>query len=375
MAAAREPGSQHARFSLSGMTVRLRSTLATLPAYVPGRTVPGSIKLASNENSYGPLPHVLARIAEAAAGINRYPDTNSQALSAALAAKFGVAAEQVVVGVGSVSLCQQLVLATAGPGDEVLFGWRSFEAYPIITTIAGAQATMVGLSDQTYDLAAMAAAITDRTRLIFVCNPNNPTGTVVEGPALTAFLDRVPSDTLVVLDEAYREFVTDPAVLDGLTLLERYPNIIVLRTFSKAYGLAGLRVGYGVAADPAVAGAVRQTQTAFAVTHIAQEAALASLEPAAEKELAGRVADLVAERDRVTAALRAAGYAPPDSQANFVWLANGPAAEGGIDALAFAAGCEERGLIVRAFADSGVRVTVGNPAENDAFLAAAAALR
>jgi histidinol-phosphate aminotransferase len=353
----------------------MRPVLAELPAYVPGRNVPGSIKLASNETSYGPLPHVVDRITAAAADVNRYPDTNSSELIAALAAKFGVGAERLVVGCGSVSLCQQLVQATAGQGDEVIFGWRSFEAYPIITAIAGAQAVQVPLRDQVHDLPAMAQAITDRTRLIFLCNPNNPTGTAVPGVQLTEFLDQAPSDVLVVLDEAYREFVTDEKVQDGTGLLERYPNIIVLRTFSKAYGLAGLRVGYGIAADPAVATAVRQTQVPFAVTHVAQAAALASLEPEATRQLADRVAEVVAERGRVTAGLRAAGYQLPDSEANFVWLADGPAEHGGIDAMAFAAGCEARGLIVRAFAGSGVRITIGTAAENDKLLAAAAELR
>jgi histidinol-phosphate aminotransferase len=353
----------------------MRPVLSALPAYVPGRNVPGSIKLASNENAYGPLPHVLDRITAAAADVNRYPDTNSSELMRALAGKFGVGVEHLVVGCGSVSLCQQLVQATAGPADEVIFGWRSFEAYPIITAIAGAEAVRVPLHDQVHDLPAMARAVTDRTRLIFVCNPNNPTGTAVPGVQLTEFLDQVPSDVLVVLDEAYREFVTDEKVQDGTGLLERYPNIIVLRTFSKAYGLAGLRIGYGLAADPAVAMAVRQTQIPFAVTHVAQAAALASLEPEAEQQLADRVAEVVAERARVTAGLRAAGYQLPDSEANFVWLAEGPAEHGGIDATAFAAGCEERGLIVRAFAGSGVRVTIGTAAENDTLLAAATELR
>jgi histidinol-phosphate aminotransferase len=354
------------------MTVRLRPTLASLPAYVPGRTVPGAIKLASNENSYPPLPHVLDRIAEAAATINRYPDTNSTALARALADRYRVAAEQVVVGCGSVSLCQQLILATTGQDEQVLFGWRSFEAYPILTAIAGAEAVQVPLADQAHDLPAMAAAITDRTRLIFVCNPNNPTGTVVPGAALVDFLDRVPADVLVVLDEAYTEFITDPDVISGLTLLDRYPNLIVLRTFSKAYGLAGLRVGYGIAADPAVAMAVGQTQVPFAVTQLAQVAALASLEDAAEKQ---RVADLVDERGRVTEALRSYGYQVPTSQANFVWLSQGPAEAGGIDAVDFAAGCERMGIIGRAFANSGVRVTISTAAENDRFLAAAQQLR
>jgi histidinol-phosphate aminotransferase len=357
------------------MTVRLRPVLASLPAYVPGRSAPGAIKLASNENPYGPLPHVLDRILAAAGASNRYPDTNATELMYALADRYGVAPERVALGCGSVSLCQQLVLASAGTGDEVLFGWRSFEAYPIVTLIGGATPVQVPLAEQTHDLAAMAEAITDRTRLIFVCNPNNPTGTAVPGDALTEFLDRVPPDLLVVLDEAYREFVTDHAVLDGLSLLDRHPNLIVLRTFSKAYGLAGLRVGYGIAADPAVITAVRQTQTPFAITGVAQAAALASLEEVAEKQLAERVDELVAERRRVLAELRALGYPVPDSQANFVWLPEGPAADGGVDALAFAAGCEQRGLLVRAFAGSGVRITVSTAAENDRLLQAARDLR
>ncbi len=357
------------------MTVRLRATLGSLPAYVPGRSVPGAIKLASNENPNGPLPHVLEQLAAAATGLNRYPDTNSTALLQALAAKYGVNENQVAIGCGSVSLCQQLVLATAGEGDEVLFGWRSFEAYPIVTLIGGARPVQVPLTaGHVHDLPAMAAAITDRTRLIFVCNPNNPTGTAVAGERLIAFLDQVPSDRVVVLDEAYREFVTDPAVIDGLSLLERYPNLIVLRTFSKAYGLAGMRVGYGIAADPTVAMAVRQTQTPFGVTAVAQAAALASLEEPAEKQLTDRVADIVAERGRVSDGLRELGYQVPQSQANFVWLAEGTG-DGEITAATFAAGCEQRGIIVRAFAGSGVRVTIGSPNENDAFLAAAAELR
>jgi histidinol-phosphate aminotransferase len=356
------------------MTVRLRPTLASLPAYVPGRTVPGAIKLASNENPYGPLPSVIERMVEAAGSMNRYPDTNATELTNALAVKFGVAAEQLVLGCGSVSLCQQLVLATAGEGDEVLFGWRSFEAYPIVTLIGGASPVQVPLRADVHDLDAMAVAVTDRTRLIFVCNPNNPTGTAVTGTELTSFLDRVPSDVLVVLDEAYREFVTDEQVIDGLRLLDRYPNLIVLRTFSKAYGLAGLRVGYGIAADPAVAMAVRQTQTPFAITSVAQAAALASLEEVAEKQLAERVNDLVFERSRVLDELRSLGYAVPDSQANFVWLSEGSSDEGGIDTAAFAAGCLARGVVVRAFEGWGVRITVSTAAENGRFLQAAAEL-
>jgi histidinol-phosphate aminotransferase len=357
------------------MSVRLRPTLSALPAYVPGRTVPGAIKLASNETTFGPLPHVLERITEVAGQANRYPDNFSVGLGETIAAKFGVAADRVVVGCGSVSLCQQLVLATAGEADEVIFGWRSFEAYPIITAIAGANAVRVPLNGQTHDLSAMAAAISDRTRLIFVCNPNNPTGTVVHSDALTGFLDQVPADTLVVLDEAYREFVTDDKVVDGTTLLDHYPNLIVLRTFSMAYGLAGLRIGSGIASDTSNSNAVRQTQVPFAVTQVGQAAALACLEPEAERQLAERVAEVTAERNRVATELRGQGYQVPDSEANFVWLGNGDPAEGGIDATEFAQRCEEHGVIVRAFADSGVRVTIGTPAENDTFLGAAVSYR
>jgi histidinol-phosphate aminotransferase len=357
------------------MPVRLRPSLASLPSYVAGRSVPGAIKLASNESSYGPLPHVLQRTGAAATESNRYPDNGSAELSEVLAERFKVAVSQVAVGCGSVSLCQQLVLAAAGTGDEVVYGWRSFEAYPIITTVGGADSVRVPLADDVYDLAAMADAVTDRTRLIFVCNPNNPTGTVVGGDELLAFLDRVPADVLVALDEAYIEYVTDPRVIRGTSLLERYPNIVVLRTFSKAYGLAGLRVGFAIAADPAVSAGIRQTQIAFAVSRVAQAAAMASLEPPAEEQLLERVDQVTAERRRVTAALRDSGYHLPEPQANFVWLGHGAASDGLVDAVAFGQGCEDRGLIVRVFAGDGVRVTIGTADENDSFIEAARAIR
>lgn len=351
------------------MTVRLRPVLASLPAYVPGRTVPGAIKLASNETPYPPLPHVIERITEAAGEVNRYPDNGAVALTAALADKYGVDAACVAVGCGSVSLCTQLVQSVADAGEGVLYAWRSFEAYPIITAVSGATSVRVPLRDHVHDLDAMADAVTDTTRLVFVCNPNNPTGTAVRRDELVDFLRRVPEHVVVALDEAYREFVTDDAVPDGLSLLDEHPNLIVLRTFSKAYGLAGLRVGYAIAADPALAAALRQTQVPFAVSTIAQQAALASLEPESEKQLLARVGDIVTERSRVYDALREQGYDVPPSQANFLWLPLG-AATGD-----WAAGCEREKVIVRPFAGDGVRVTIGDRAENDRLLAAAAALR
>jgi histidinol-phosphate aminotransferase len=351
------------------MTVRLRAAMAGLPGYVPGRTVAGAIKLASNETPLPPLPHVVERIAQAAQGVNRYPDNWSSELAQALADRHGVAPERVVVGCGSVSLLYQLGAAVAQPGVEVLYAWRAFEAYPILTAISGADPVQVPLRDHTHDLDAMAAHLTEKTRLVFVCNPNNPTGTVVHADELRRFLAAVPDDVVVVIDEAYHEFVTDAGVPDALTLLDEHPNVIVLRTFSKAYGLAGLRVGYGVAGNAEVPAALRQTQSPFAVTTIAQQAALASLEPEAESQLMARVKDIVIERERVAAELNAMGYGVPPTQTNFVWVPLGD------DTVEWGGGCAEHKVIVRPFGGHGARVTIGTPDENDQFLTAARALR
>ena len=350
------------------MTPRLRPVLETLPAYVPGRTVPGAVKLASNETAYPPLPAVLERIAAAAGTVNRYPDNDARALTEALARRFEVSPDRVAVGCGSVSLCTQLVQAGADAGDEVLYAWRSFEAYPIITAVSGATSVQVPLHDHVHDLTEMAARITDRTRLVFVCNPNNPTGTAVRRDELIRFLHAVPDGVVVALDEAYREFVRDPDVPDGMTLFTEHPNVVVLRTFSKAYGLAGLRVGYAVAGDPAITAALHQTQVPFAVSSVAQQAALASLEPAAEAQLLARVDQIVTERAGVAATLGELGYRVPPSEANFVWL---PLGDRTAD---WAVACEQYQVVVRAFAGHGVRVTIGAPEENERFLAAAQAL-
>ena len=237
----------------------IRPDLDSLPAYVPGRAIPGAIKLASNEVTLPPPPRVLAAIAEAAAGANRYPDLSVTGLTTRLAGEFGLDPARIAVGCGSVSLCQQLVAITCRePGDEVVYAWRSFESYPIVTQIQGAAKRPVPLDAQfRHDLGAMAAAVTERTRLVFVCTPNNPTGTAVGRAEFERFLRAVGPDVLVALDEAYREFVTDPDAVDGTALLDTYPNLVVLRTFSKAYRLAGLRVGYALGA-PEVAQALRK---------------------------------------------------------------------------------------------------------------------
>lgn len=342
----------------------IRADLDSLPAYVPGRAIPGAIKLASNEVPLPPSPPVLAAIAEAAAAGNRYPDLAAAGLTERIARSLGVEAARIAVGCGSVSICQQLVqISCFEPADEVIFAWRSFEAYPIVTQIGGATAVTVALDgDLRHDLDAMAAAVTPRTRLIMVCSPNNPTGTVVTRAELERFLAAVGPDVLVALDEAYHEYVTDPDAADGLSVLDAHPNLVVLRTFSKAYRLAALRVGYAVA-TPGIATALRKVCAPFSVSTLAQAAAVAALDDAAN--LLAASADVVTERDRVRDALVAAGYTVPPTQSNFVWLALGERT------AAFASHCLDHKVIVRPFHPDGVRVTVSSMAENDAFLEAA----
>ncbi len=344
------------------MSQLTRADLDKLPSYVPGRSMPGAIKLASNEVPFGPLPGVVEAITAAATETHRYPDMGVVALRDKLAARYGVDPDRVATGCGSVAMAEHLVRATCLPGDEILYSWRSFEAYPIIAATTGARSIQVP-NDATHghDLDAMAAAVTDRTRLILVCNPNNPTGTSCRTAELDAFLDRIGPDVLVVLDEAYREFVTHPDVPDGI---ERYldrPNVVVLRTLSKAWGLAGLRAGF-IVATPEVAAAVRKVITPFSTSSLAQAAALAALDQ--QNEMARRAAIVISERQRVLDGVHRFVPDAPDSQANFVWL---PLRDG---SAAFAAACEEERVIVRPFQGDGVRVTIGTPDENDAFLAA-----
>ncbi|MDF6043548.1 histidinol-phosphate transaminase [Streptomyces sp. JH14] len=356
---------------MSKTSPKLRAELDGVPAYVPGRAAaaggPVAFKLSSNENPYPPLPGVMESALAAAANFNRYPDMACTGLMNELSDRFGVPLSHLATGTGSVGVAQQLLQATSGPGDEVIYAWRSFEAYPIITQISGATSVKVPLTDgEVHDLDAMADAITDRTRMIFVCNPNNPTGTVVRRAELERFLDRVPGDVLVVLDEAYKEFIRDIEVPDGLEIYRDRPNVAVLRTFSKAYGLAGLRVGFAVAHEP-VAAALRKTAVPFGVSQVAQDAAVASMR--AEDELLGRVGSLVCERTRVQKALVGQGWTVPDSQANFIWLRLGDRA------LDFAGACERAGVVVRPFAGEGVRVTIGEDEANDVFLRVAEAYR
>ncbi len=351
---------------MSDLSPRFRPVLDTVPAYKPGKEPVGAAgeahKLSSNESPYGPLPAVPEVIAKTAAGIHRYPDNGATALTAAIAERFAVPADPIAVGAGSVGVLKQIMEAVSDPGAEIVYAWRSFEAYPPLADLAGATSVRVPLKDETHDLTAMAKAITPRTRLVLVCNPNNPTGTVVRERELTDFLDQVPGDCLVVLDEAYHEYIRDPGVPDGVALYRDRPNVAVLRTFSKAYGLAGLRVGFLIG-HPPVAEAVRKTMLTFTVNSVAQAAAIASLN--AENELLERVERVVKERDRVSATLKAAGWTVPDSEANFVWLRLGEYT------TPFAQACEEAGISIRPLGEEGTRVSIGTPAANDAFLAIA----
>ena len=339
--------------------------LRDLPAYVAGRppsAPPGVVpyKLSSNENPYPPLPGVVAAAERAVARMERYPDMGSVELYAALAERLGVAPDHLSAGTGSTAVLFQLLTAFCGPGDEVVYAWRSFEAYPIAVTVAGATPVPVPLSaDARHDLPAMAAAVTERTKVVLVCTPNNPTGPALTATELDAFLDAVPSRVLVVVDEAYLEFARGEDPVDGPGLVRARPNVAVMRTFSKAYGLAGLRVGY-LLARPEVAGAVRLVALPFGVSAVAQAAAVASL--AATDALDERVAAIVSERTRLVDGLAERGWQVPDAQGNFVWLGVG-------DRTAqLVAAADERGLSVRGFVGEGVRITVGEPAANDRVL-------
>ncbi|HIW95456.1 MAG TPA: histidinol-phosphate transaminase [Candidatus Corynebacterium gallistercoris] len=370
----------------------VRSDLASLPAYVPGASIDNALKLASNEATHAPLPSVLEVIQEAATGLNRYPDMgafqlrtafaawmNAQAAQAVQAGQpaqeaqeaqeaqptLNLTADNIAVGNGSSALCQQLIQATCSHGDEVLFAWRSFEAYPILTRIAGATPVQVPLTENLrHDLPAMAAAITDRTQLIFVCNPNNPTGTTITAQEFADFMSEVPERVTVVLDEAYVEYNQAPDQPSLLQALTQYTNVAVCRTFSKAYGLAGLRLGY-MAGQPELIQAVNKVGVPFGVNAIAQAAGLASLEPEAEAELTQRVKLTIKQRSRLTQWLQQNTDWPVcESEANFVWV--GVATK----ATELDAALKKEGIVTRRFAGEGVRITVTDEKETDRLLAA-----
>ena len=353
------------------MPIAIRPAISSLPAYKAGKPAPAgpggvSFKLSSNENPYPPLPGVLEAVAEASARMNHYPDATNAALLSAVADRFGVEQDQLAFGTGSVALIYHLLQAVCEPGDEVIYAWRSFEAYPIAVQASGAVSVQVPLGPgATHDLAAMKAAITERTKVIMVCTPNNPTGPVVRHDDLVAFIDSVPDHIMIMVDEAYVEFVRDPEAARGLEVLAGRPNVVVLRTFSKAYGLAGFRVGFCVT-DPVVAAAARAVSLPFGVSITAQAAVVASL--AAETELLERVESLTEERARVVSGMRELGFEIPDSQGNFFWLSAGE------QTLEVAAAFIQQGLMVRPFDGDGIRISIGEPGANDLVLKTAASL-
>jgi histidinol-phosphate aminotransferase len=318
--------------------------------------------LSANESPHSPLPGIVAAVTAASQDVHRYPDPGCADLTRALARRHSVGQDQVLVGAGSIALLQALLQAVGESDAEVVYAWRSFELYPPLADLAGVRSVRVPLTGDRHDLGAMADRITDATRLVLICNPNNPTGTAVGGDELHAFLQRVPPACLVALDEAYFEYVHGPAARSGLEFLGAYPNLVVLRTFSKAYGLAGLRVGYLVGAAGLVT-QLRKACLAYSVSSVAQQAACAAL--GLEEELLRRVDATVAERGRVRGILLAASWDVPDAQGNFLWLRLGE------NAVAFGRWCADAGIAVRVFDGAGVRVSIGSADDNDAFLSAA----
>ena len=320
-----------------------------------------AIKLASNENPYAPIPAVLEAAAAATKDANRYADHRATELRRRLAQWVGVEPAQVTVGCGSVGLLQQLCLTYVDPGDEVVFPWPSFEAYPVYTKMMNGVAVNPPLVDHEFDMDAVTAAVTQKTKLVLLATPNNPTGTAISTKQIKQLLERIPSNVVVLIDEAYREFA-DPVLGDPISdLLPHHRNLIVTRTFSKAYGLAGLRVGYAIS-DPEILVELDKILLAFAVNAAGQAAAIATLDVLDEYE--PRIQKLLKERSRLVEALTAMGHTLPDAQANFVYLPLGERTEKVCLQL------EQQGVVTRPFPGAGLRITVGTPSENDRFLGA-----
>lgn len=346
------------------MRIPLRPEIAALPRYAPGRSAPGAAKLSSNESPEPPSQMVIEAAARALADVNRYPDFGATALTDALARRFGVAQDQIVVGDGSSAVLLGALSVVARPGAEVVHPWRSFESYPIAAPSVGATAVPVPLTpDGRHDLDALAGAVGPQTVAVILCTPNNPTGPALTLAQVRDFVARVPADVLVLVDEAYIELATDPGVSTAVELIAEHPNVLVLRTFSKVYALAGLRVGYGIG-HPDLVAAIRAISVPFGVSSVAQAAALAALED--EEGTRSRIARTVAERERVRGELLELGFDVPESQSNFVWL---PAQQSG---PALVEACARAGLVVRPFPE-GVRVSIGTREQDDRFLAVARA--
>ena len=346
-----------------------RDVIAALPDYAAGKPpTPAEgltpYKLSSNENPLGPVPAAAQAAAEVTTQ-HRYPSPGGEALRAELSHHLAVPSDDIVTGTGSLGALSQIIAAFAGTDstgtpDEVIYAWRSFEAYPIVVRTGGAKDVTVPVTAEgRHDLAAMAAAVTDKTKVILLCTPNNPTGPALTHTEVEQFIAEVPGHTLVVIDEAYHEFVRSEDPVDSLALYRKHPNVVVLRTFSKAHGLAALRVGYSIA-QQSVTAHLRKTAVPFGVSAAGEVAAIASLKH--HDEVDQRVAQIVEERQRVTGALAEAGWQIPQTQGNFLWL---PLEE---EATDFAQAAGVQALAVRAFPGEGVRVTIGEREANDRFI-------
>ncbi|HSB84677.1 MAG TPA: histidinol-phosphate transaminase [Ilumatobacteraceae bacterium] len=348
---------------------RPRPAVELMPSYRPGKGaaqaeaehgITNAIKLASNENPLPPVQSILDAVAAAASGANRYADHRATAVRERLSTWLDVPVESVTVGAGSVGLLQQLFLTYVDPGDEVVYPWRSFEVYPVYTQLMAGTAITTPLTEaHAFDVGAVAAAVTDRTKLVLLATPNNPTGTALSTTEMATLIETIPPKTIVVIDEAYREFL-DPTLGDPVAeLVPRFPHVVVTRTFSKAQGLAGIRAGYAIGSADVIT-SIDKTLFPFAVNALAQAAAIAAIDAADEIE--ARVADIKTERGRVVTELTAAGWRLPDAQANFVYLPIGPRTDEVYIEL------ERRGVVTRPFTGEGIRVTISTPAENDRFL-------
>ncbi len=353
---------------------RAVSQAAGLYPYIPGKPIEqllrekglaSAVKLASNENPYGPSPKAIEAIRQAAAGVHLYPDGDCTALKSALAAHHGVETGRILLGNGSNEVLSMVIRAFAGPGDEVIYSRRGFIVYALATQAVGATGVAVAEADGlTHDLDAMVAAVTARTKVVCLANPNNPTGTLHGNDAIQDFLDRLPRDVVVILDEAYYEFVAGE-LGDSVARLA-HPGLVVSRTFSKAYGLAGLRIGYAVA-DAGLVAVVNRFREPFNVNLPAQAAVTAAL---ADREwVMDKVAAVNAERRRLEAFLAARGLLGGVSHGNFVLLRHA-------EAKRIWAALEDHGVITRPLAPYGMpdflRISVGTPAENDRFCTALA---
>ncbi len=354
---------------MSDLQVRIQPRISGISPYVPGKPIEeverelgirDVSKIASNENPLGPSARVLEALRLAAVSVHRYPDGSAFRLRRALSEKFGRPESTILLGNGSNELLVLLAQCVLEPGDEVLFARPSFVVYGLATQLFGAKPVPIPLKDDTHDLQAFSRAVTSRTRLVFVCNPNNPTGTAVSRLAVEALLGACPPEVLVVLDEAYYEYVEMRTYFESMDLLDRHPNLVVLRTFSKAYGLAGLRVGYGFA-HPELADAVQRVRQPFNINSLALAAAEAAL---ADQDHVRRVLDLNARaRVRLVEGLKDLGIEAVPSQANFVYFR---VAEAGslFDRLL------RKGVIVRPMGPEALRVTTGTEEETERFLTA-----